>query len=450
MEPESTLVHELLKADRLAEAVEWVLSERMDSLRQYEPVLHGLQGCDPRSDRQSAAFYLAAYLLLTGDHAGARLAFETYVDTDRSKCIVTCTWVADPATCFDFEPPARLGGRTFALHQMTIPPRKSEDVPTDQTRGPAAVARIPGGSVLGLSFIPMSRNATACLDWFVHHRLNLNKVMNSENSRTLPLVTPNALLACFDGTDEYDEGILIGNCDNFGHWLLNHLARLALVMPDGKFEGIPLVVGENISGTQLDCLARFGFDRSKLIQLRQGRLARFKMLWAPVMPFCALDNSLWWSPYIVDFLRSQFRLRPPDSGPRRRLFVSRRNSRWRRLSNEDELRPYLVGLRFEFVDPGSLTIAQQIDLASNAEIIMGPTGAGMNILIFAPGDAVVIDLTHLGGEMALTYPICSQIGQRYIKVEGTREANDDDPLKHDISVTRRQITEALRIAGVQA
>ncbi|MCK7583484.1 MAG: glycosyltransferase family 61 protein [Chromatiales bacterium] len=59
----------------------------------------------------------------------------------------------------------------------------------------------------------------------------------------------------------------------------------------------------------------------------------------------------------------------------RRLYI-RRNSSYRRLLNQPEIESLLIEKNFEVVDPGNLTLEEQIDLFSQASITSWSIGCG--------------------------------------------------------------------------
>ncbi len=74
----------------------------------------------------------------------------------------------------------------------------------------------------------------------------------------------------------------------------------------------------------------------------------------------------------------------------RRLFL-RRGDTYRRLINEDEIIAQLEKCSFEIIDLNTLSVSGQISLFSQAEIVIGPSGAGFaNIIWCSPKTVVVI------------------------------------------------------------
>ena len=84
----------------------------------------------------------------------------------------------------------------------------------------------------------------------------------------------------------------------------------------------------------------------------------------------------------------------------KRIIVSRGSSTTRRWLNENECINLLDTLNFKLIDPSKLSLSQQVEAFSNAEIILGPHGAGLtNIMFCNPGTKVIeIRSQEQGGE----------------------------------------------------
>lgn len=356
-----------------------------------------------------------------------------------------------PGDCFELVSPAAAGHSGFALEPVTSSRTDGLPAPAANDRFPAQVARLAHGAVLGQSFVPATEDGRTCLEFFVFNPRNPDKVRGFEDARTMPVTGPRSLVTGFDGVDKYAHGVLIGNHSNFGHWMLNHLARLALVESAPGLEAVPLVVGDNISANQLECLELMGIDNSRLLRMRGGRLAQFETLWVPMMPFCGVGPVAYWAPGIIDFLRRRLDVprHPVPGRTRRRLYLTRRAARWRRVLNESDLAAPLARQGFEVIDPGTLTVRQQLALASDAEVIAGPFGAGMNLLLFAPADAVIIELKPVQGiPMDINPALSRRIGQTYREVIGTPSiAAGVSALDYDFTISPNSLLETLRAAG---
>ena len=95
-----------------------------------------------------------------------------------------------------------------------------------------------------------------------------------------------------------------------------------------------------------------------------------------------IDAVVW----LHDRLDGLFR---SGSGPRR-VYVSRSDAKQRRVVNEDGVRQLLEKHGFVTITPSNLTVLEQFQLFRDAEIIVGPHGAGLtNILATRRGSKVI-------------------------------------------------------------
>lgn len=108
-----------------------------------------------------------------------------------------------------------------------------------------------------------------------------------------------------------------------------------------------------------------------------------------------------------------------SQGKRRRLYITRRRAPHRYVANEPELLEAIEPLGFEVVESETLSIADQVRLFFEAEIVIGAHGAGLTNLVFArPGTIVleilfspVLDRTHY-------WSLSDAVGLRYGCVRG--------------------------------
>jgi hypothetical protein len=65
---------------------------------------------------------------------------------------------------------------------------------------------------------------------------------------------------------------------------------------------------------------------------------------------------------------------------------------------------------FEIFDPASLTIAEQINLMRDAEVIAIDGGAAASNLLFAPRNAAVVLIAPAAAYTECWTPLCSELG----------------------------------------
>lgn len=176
---------------------------------------------------------------------------------------------------------------------------------------------------------------------------------------------------------------------NFYHWLIEILPRLAIVERLDDLHQLPLVVPASAPSFVRESLRVVGaLDR--VLFLEDG-VYRFRTLHLPTR--FAADASV--SPIAVDWLREKIPLAAP-SRPRRRIYLSRRDSLIRFVSNESEVEAVLREFGFETVVLSGRPLAEQAQLFRDAELIVGAHGAGFSHLVFCEPGATAIEIFQRG------------------------------------------------------
>jgi hypothetical protein len=184
-----------------------------------------------------------------------------------------------------------------------------------------------------------------------------------------------------------DRVLVLGVASHYGHFYVDLLDRLQTLKLD-EWDG---VIVDAISDWSLEMLEFYGIHvpHGKLIELPAGRSCFFSRADC----YSGRSGKPYWSPDTVRLVREAARARgflgasqsPP---PKRKIFITRENSRQRQLLNLDSLRSEFK--EFEFVDTGKLSLRKQIEIFSQASTVIGPIGSDLfNILFCFPGVNVV-------------------------------------------------------------
>ena len=131
-----------------------------------------------------------------------------------------------------------------------------------------------------------------------------------------------------------------------------------------------------------------------------------------------IDHGKYMSPLCVSSVNQLSATIPP--GERKRLFVRRRPGwqRGRRMVNETELASRLEALGFVSIEPGELTLEEQIAAFSGADEVVGVIGAAMtNIVFCGPGTRVVM-LASAHFPDTFFWFIAMHKGLRYSEIRG--------------------------------
>ncbi len=230
-----------------------------------------------------------------------------------------------------------------------------------------------------------------------------------------------------------------GTNGNYYHFLYDAIARYGLfeqAMPDTPVDAVIVAHG---AGYQRQLLELAGIP-GPYLQPDRGVCFRADRLLVPSNPNWALQAP----PEMVEWLRRRL---PPRNPPadRVRLFLSRGDARLtRRYVEEAALLELLAPRGFVRLDPGTLTVQEQIDVFSRAEIIVAPHGAGLTNVTFSPPDVRVLELfpstyVHLG-----LWAICQAIGADYRYLVADGPGGPDGPnagIADDVSIPPQRIVD---------
>ena len=183
--------------------------------------------------------------------------------------------------------------------------------------------------------------------------------------------------------------VAASNAENYYHWLFDSLPRLYLLTSAGyDLAGIDhFLLDHSARSFQIESLDHLGIPEAKILHCSKRELTKCSRLIVPSMP-----GPLGYPPrWVCDFLRSRFV--PESIGlPRKKVYVSRRHARGRKIVNEADILPALVRHGYEIVCTEHMTFLEQVALFASAEQIVSMHGAGMSNIVFAPPGAGVLEL----------------------------------------------------------
>lgn len=236
--------------------------------------------------------------------------------------------------------------------------------------------------------------------------------------RTLSLVTPEAAA-------------------NYHHWTVDLLPRAGLAQRAGyrlsefdhvliKHRGYPF---------QEEALQRLGIDKSKIIRVEDNLHVQAETL---VVPSVRHDNTKV-GRKDMEFVRRLYLPSEPSATPAfRRLYVSRRDASFRRVTNEPDLMPLLQKHGFEEISMSKLSVAEQAKIFSEAQFVIGPNGSALANLLFANPACQVVEFFAPGWVVGYNWMICAAFGLPYTAIvgRGSRPAAGTLPreIKQDIDL----------------
>ncbi len=190
-------------------------------------------------------------------------------------------------------------------------------------------------------------------------------------------------------------GFLIGNSAywNYYHWLLQCLPSLMLLGP--AVTETPALVAPPLSPWQRRSLELAGVAGLKVEEVGKGEVREYEAL---VYPSILCDRGSYGG---IPAFYERIRRRVFDGRPGALLlYVSRRDTKKRKLDNEEDLERALESIGVQPIVPSEVSLDEQIRLFSMARLVVGPHGAGMTNIVFCHPGTLVYELhpnIHLNG-----------------------------------------------------
>ncbi|MBD8606993.1 glycosyltransferase family 61 protein [Aeromicrobium sp. CFBP 8757] len=175
---------------------------------------------------------------------------------------------------------------------------------------------------------------------------------------------------------------------NYYHSLMDTLPRWGVLQEALPGTRPDHVVVSHRTPWDRQLLAMAGIDAHRLVEPVKHLSVRADRLLVPCLNNHHTLAPRWVTQWLRDHLPAQ-----RVSGRPTRLFVTRGAApHTRRFVREAELMTLLAPLGFERLDPGAVSVQEQIDHFAAAEVVVAPHGAGLANLNFAPAGVRVLEL----------------------------------------------------------
>lgn len=177
---------------------------------------------------------------------------------------------------------------------------------------------------------------------------------------------------------------------NYNHMLQETLPTILAIKDAGlDLNNYAYLVGDEAAYD--DILQCFGIRRENIIHNKNGWLSCRSLLYPCFQSFGHLYTPTNYLDRLAVLFQSEEFVNG-DAGVPKRLYVSRKNAAVRRILNEEDLVARLKDFGFYSVDPGDYSKIEQIALFSEAELIVGPHGMGMNNIFFSKNLHQVVEI----------------------------------------------------------
>ncbi|MBT9611017.1 MAG: glycosyltransferase family 61 protein [Aquabacterium sp.] len=182
---------------------------------------------------------------------------------------------------------------------------------------------------------------------------------------------------------------------NYAHWLTEVLPRIALYVRSALSADVPLIIDDGLHPNLYESLAIVVGSKRRVYKLPQDRRVHVQQLdvvtptgyvpYAARPPKRAGHSHGIFSAEALWAVRDACKhLMPPVNQTARKRIYVRRNSGLRKLVNDQQISETLTKAGFTVIAPEELSFSEQVRLFSQAELVIGATGAAMANLMFCP------------------------------------------------------------------
>jgi len=203
-----------------------------------------------------------------------------------------------------------------------------------------------------------------------------------------------------------NEGILL-SCDhdnNYFHWLVECLPKLVLIDDLKQYKDVPLLIPYGLHKNLKAALDLVNINHHPIKYLDPGVAYHVDRLVFPSALSRVIDRyqgapafdkdiilSHKWVSKVAYLLTKDVKIKKK---PWRKLYLTRRKG-LRALGNQNEIERLMLEHNFEIVELDDVSLDYQMELFSQASVVVAPTGAALtNMLFCQPGTKVIIFMSN--------------------------------------------------------
>jgi capsular polysaccharide biosynthesis protein len=189
-------------------------------------------------------------------------------------------------------------------------------------------------------------------------------------------------------------GVLAARGDaNYYHYLLDVVVRLGVLEQTSVAPPERWYAAVGGPRFQRELLELAGIGPDAVVDAVAHPHVRADTLVVPAVPAMREVDP----PWAVDWLRDRLLPQVDTGGPRQRIYVTRNESAHARtVVNDAEVTALLAERGFVTVDPGELSVADQVRTFATAEVVVAAHGAALANLVFLSPGASVVELFPRG------------------------------------------------------
>lgn len=210
------------------------------------------------------------------------------------------------------------------------------------------------------------------------------------------------------------------------HWMLDILPRLGLLSRQIPLNGIDYFITEFTGlSFQVETLEKLEIPVKKVIPSNENWNFHVK---ADTLYVPSLVGPIGQpTPFQFHYLQNLYADSISRKGAFRKIYISRKITGRRYITNEDELVSFLEKFQFEIIDCETLSVAEQVFLFSEAAVIIGSHGSAFTNLVFCKPGAIVMDIFNTTHTNPCFWIIAQLAGLQYFYFQGKSVPINQNP-----------------------
>ncbi len=206
------------------------------------------------------------------------------------------------------------------------------------------------------------------------------------------------------------------NSEGYFHWVNDILPKLLIIEENKKLSDSTIILPSKLK-------KKFVIESLKYFSLNYSFINKDEIIIAKNCKYISdISNSGNPRPKIIKRLRKKFRkLKFKKKNNYKKIYISRRFSR-RKLSNEKKVEDLLKRKNFKIIYMENQSFNNQIKICANAEIIIGPYGAGLINCIWQKKGSKVLEIRPNNDNNAnCFFAAADALGLKYYYVISNKE-----------------------------
>jgi Glycosyltransferase 61 len=245
---------------------------------------------------------------------------------------------------------------------------------------------------------------------------------------------------------------LSGLENNYYHWLTECLNRYYL-LEKSKFKPDLYLLSSDIS-FQKQYIELLGIDKERILRMDSNTIIQADELIVPsfINNWESINfrgykscQKQWLPSWIGNIYQEKIDLKSTDKD-KNKIYISRSFADYRRLENEDEVTSLLQNRGYGIYYLENMLVKEQVELFSNASIVLGLHGAGFSNIFFCPQDTKVCELFTENYHDSSFKVLTNALGLEYHYIIGkTCTTEDILPHKENVYIDLRKFKLSLDI-----